>query len=54
VLPPVDLAAVPAHAAAVLAAGADELHLYHLGLATRRQLAVLGEVARNPVGGPAP
>lgn len=35
VLPPVDPAALPAHHAELYAAGADELHVYHLGLAPR-------------------
>ena len=45
VLPPADLGTVQEHARAVLAAGADELHLYHLGLANRVQLDMLGELA---------
>jgi hypothetical protein len=45
VLPPTELSAVPAHVAALVRSGADELHLYHLGLATRRQLDMLGTVA---------
>jgi hypothetical protein len=45
VLPPADLRTVLDHAKAVVAAGADELHLYHLGLANRAQLEVLGEIA---------
>ena len=45
VLPPADLGTVLQHARAVLAAGADELHLYHLGLANRSQLDRLGEIA---------
>jgi len=44
VLPPADLGTVLDHARAVVAAGADELHLYHLGLANRAQLAMLGEL----------
>lgn len=35
VLPPVDPAALPGHHAELFAAGADELHVYHLGLAPR-------------------
>jgi hypothetical protein len=46
VLAPTNLAAVDEHAAAVLAAGADELHLYHLGLANEQQLAAIGRLAR--------
>ena len=46
VLPPADPGTVLAHARTVLAAGADELHLYHLGLANRSQLDRLGELAR--------
>ena len=46
VLPPADPGTVLAHARAVLTAGADELHLYHLGLANRSQLDRLGELAR--------
>ena len=46
VLPPADLRTVLEHARAVVAAGADELHLYHLGLANRAQLEMLGELAR--------
>jgi hypothetical protein len=46
VLPPVDLPAVPAHVAALVDSGADELHLYHLGLAASRQLQTVGAVAR--------
>ena len=46
VLPPADPRTVADHAAALVAAGADELHLYHLGLANRAQLDVLGRIAR--------
>ncbi len=46
VLPPADLGGVQDHARAVITAGADELHLYHLGLANRAQLDVLGVLAR--------
>ncbi len=45
VLPPADLGTAQEHARAVLAAGADELHLYHLGLANRTQLDMLGDLA---------
>jgi len=45
VLPPAEVGTVLDHARAVLAAGADELHLYHLGLANRAQLELLGELA---------
>jgi hypothetical protein len=38
-------AALVDHAAAMLQAGADLLHLYHLGLANRRQLDAIGRVA---------
>jgi hypothetical protein len=51
VLPPADPGTVRAHARAVVEAGADELHLYHLGLANRAQLDVVGDiahVARHP------
>jgi hypothetical protein len=47
VLPPVDTGTVGAHTDALIAAGADELHLYHLGLATQQRLDVLGELARR-------
>jgi hypothetical protein len=47
VLPPADPVTVGAHADALIAAGADELHLYHLGLASRQRLDVLGELARR-------
>jgi len=47
VLPPTDPDALGAHTDALIAAGADELHLYHLGLATQARLAVLGELARR-------
>lgn len=46
VLPPADPTTVADHAAALVAAGADELHLYHLGLANQSQLDVLGRIAR--------
>ncbi|MET0863118.1 MAG: hypothetical protein ABWZ98_02175, partial [Nakamurella sp.] len=46
VLPPADPTTVVDHAAALVAAGADELHLYHLGLANQSQLDVLGRIAR--------
>jgi hypothetical protein len=45
VLPPADPDTVGAHTDALIAAGADELHLYHLGLATQAGLDVLGELA---------
>jgi hypothetical protein len=47
VLPPIDPDAVGGHADALIAAGADELHLYHLGLATPARLELLGELARR-------
>jgi hypothetical protein len=47
VLPPADPGTVGAHTDALLAAGADELHLYHLGLATQARLDVLGELVRR-------
>jgi len=47
VLPPADPGTVGAHTDALLAAGADELHLYHLGLATQTRLDVLGELVRR-------
>ena len=45
VLPPIDPGTVGAHTDALIEAGADELHLYHLGLATQARLEVLGELA---------
>jgi len=47
VLPPADPRTVADHAAALVAAGANELHLYHLGLANQSQLDVLGQIARS-------
>ena len=47
VLPPADPGTVGAHVDALIAAGADELHLYHLGLATQARLETLGELARR-------
>jgi hypothetical protein len=47
VLPPADPGTVGAHTDALIAAGADELHLYHLGLATQARLEVLGDLARR-------
>jgi len=47
VLPPVEPGTVGVHTDALLAAGADELHLYHLGLATQARLEVLGDLARR-------
>ncbi len=47
VLPPIDPGTVGAHTDALVAAGADELHLYHLGLATQARLELLGELARR-------
>lgn len=47
VLPPAGLAALPAHTDGLVDAGADELHLYHLGLATTERLDALGAIARN-------
>ncbi|SNT04863.1 hypothetical protein [Rhodococcoides kyotonense] len=44
VLPPKKLDEVGAHVAATVAAGADELHLYHLGLVNRPQLDALGSI----------
>lgn len=44
VLPPKKLDEVDAHVAAAVAAGADELHLYHLGLVNRPQLDALGSI----------
>ena len=46
-LPPADLTKIPAHVAALIHAGADELHLYHLGLANRGQLEALGAVVNS-------
>jgi hypothetical protein len=50
VLPPADPGTVGAHTDALIAAGADELHLYHLGLATQKRLDVLGELAARRGG----
>ena len=47
VLPPADPRTVTDHAAALVAAGANELHLYHLGLANQSQLDVLGRIVRG-------
>jgi len=47
VLPPADPRTVTDHAAALVAAGANELHLYHLGLANKSQLDVLGRIVRG-------
>lgn len=44
VLPPKKLDEVDAHVAATVAAGANELHLYHLGLVNKPQLDSLGSV----------
>ncbi|GGF93192.1 hypothetical protein GCM10007304_03810 [Rhodococcoides trifolii] len=44
VLPPKKLDEIGAHVAATVAAGANELHLYHLGLVNRPQLDALGTV----------
>jgi hypothetical protein len=44
VLPPKKLDEVGAHVAATVAAGANELHLYHLGLVNRPQLDALGSI----------
>ncbi|OZD63312.1 hypothetical protein CH268_10415 [Rhodococcus sp. 06-1460-1B] len=44
VLPPKKLDEVAAHVAATLDAGANELHLYHLGLVNRPQLDALGSI----------
>ncbi|WP_072804729.1 hypothetical protein [Rhodococcoides yunnanense] len=44
VLPPKKLDEVGAHVAATVAAGANELHLYHLGLVNRPQLGALGRI----------
>ncbi|MGB6183061.1 MAG: hypothetical protein WBF79_17635 [Rhodococcus sp. (in: high G+C Gram-positive bacteria)] len=45
VLPPKKLEDVGAHVEATIAAGANELHLYHLGLVNSAQLAALGRIA---------
>jgi hypothetical protein len=50
VLPPADPRTVAEHAAALVAAGANELHLYHLGLANQSQLDLLGRIARAAGG----
>ncbi|OZD70948.1 hypothetical protein CH263_05895 [Rhodococcus sp. 06-1059B-a] len=44
VLPPKKLDDTGAHVAATVAAGANELHLYHLGLVNKPQLNALGSV----------
>ncbi|OZD08158.1 hypothetical protein CH275_06315 [Rhodococcus sp. 06-235-1A] len=44
VLPPKKLDEVAAHVAATVDAGANELHLYHLGLVNRPQLDALGSI----------
>ncbi len=44
VLPPKKLDEVDAHVAATVAAGADELHLYHLGLVDKAQLDALSAI----------
>lgn len=44
VLPPKKLDEVGAHVEATVAAGASELHLYHLGLVNRPQLDALGSI----------
>jgi len=46
VLPPADLATIDKHVASLCAAGADELHLYHLGLANAERLDVLTRLAQ--------
>lgn len=47
VLPPKNLDDVSGHVAATVAAGANELHLYHLGLVNAVQLAALGRIIRD-------
>lgn len=47
VLPPKKLEEIDAHVAATVAAGANELHLYHLGLVNRSQLNALGSIVRR-------
>ena len=44
VLPPKKLDEIGDHVAAAVGAGADELHLYHLGLVNRAQLDALGSI----------
>ena len=44
VLPPKNLDGVSSHVAATVAAGANELHLYHLGLVNKVQLDALGRI----------
>ncbi|MFC9554346.1 hypothetical protein ACFTWF_26280 [Rhodococcus sp. NPDC056960] len=44
VLPPKNLDDVSSHVAATVAAGANELHLYHLGLVDGAQLGALGRI----------
>ena len=44
VLPPKNLDEVGSHVAATVAAGANELHLYHLGLVNRLQFDALGSI----------
>lgn len=43
-LPPMTAGALPSHAQMLLAAGATDLHLYHLGLAGAERLGWLGEL----------
>lgn len=44
VLPPKKLDEIDAHVAATIEAGANELHLYHLGLVNKPQLDALGRI----------
>jgi len=50
VLPPVDPSALPAHHSELYAAGADELHVYHLGLAPRGREPLLVDAAHDREG----
>lgn len=47
VLPPKKLDEIGAHVAATVDAGANELHLYHLGLVNQPQLDALGSIVRE-------
>ncbi|MGA9871493.1 MAG: hypothetical protein WBQ44_10180 [Rhodococcus sp. (in: high G+C Gram-positive bacteria)] len=47
VLPPKKLDEVGSHVAATVDAGANELHLYHLGLVNQPQLDALGSIVRE-------
>ena len=44
VLPPASAEELPAHVRRLRAAGADELHVYHLGLAPAHRLALIEDL----------